>query len=128
MLLIPFINLYFFLLFLFSPKRTKQTRLKRTLFSTTRQYNTYIFNKIIFFKYRSRQIKATETNKKVTYLHLAILFVLGPSQLETLFHHRSFLVDPLSYISFRPVLHDWCNKGSGICYPVCGMMHMSDAI
>ena len=27
------------------------------------------------------------------------------------------MVDPLSYISFQPVLHDWCNKGRGICYP-----------
>ena len=26
-------------------------------------------------------------------------------------------VDPLSYFSFQPVLHDWCNKG--MCYPVC---------
>ena len=30
-------------------------------------------------------------------------------------------VDPLSYFSFQPVLHDWCNKGRGMCYPVCGM-------
>ena len=21
-------------------------------------------------------------------------------------------------------LHDWCNKGRGMCYPVCGMMHI----
>ena len=31
-------------------------------------------------------------------------------------------VDPLSYFSFNSVLHDWCNKGRGMCYPVCGMM------
>ena len=31
-------------------------------------------------------------------------------------------VDPLSYFSFQPVLHDWCNKGCGMCYPVCGML------
>ena len=23
-------------------------------------------------------------------------------------------VDPLSYFSFQPVLHDWCNKGRGM--------------
>ena len=23
-------------------------------------------------------------------------------------------VDPLSYFSFQPVLHDWCNKGCDI--------------
>ena len=28
---------------------------------------------------------------------------------------RSFIVDPLSYFSFQPVLHDWCNKGRGMC-------------
>ena len=26
--------------------------------------------------------------------------------------------------SFQPVLHDWCNKGCGMCYPVCGMVHV----
>ena len=31
-------------------------------------------------------------------------------------------VDPLSYFSFQPVFHDWCNKGRGMCYPVCGMV------
>ena len=39
---------------------------------------------------------------------------------------RSFMVDPLSYFSFQPVLHDWCNKGRGMCYPVCGMMHITE--
>ena len=33
-------------------------------------------------------------------------------------------VDPLSYFSFQPVLHDWCNKGRGMCYPVCRMVHI----
>ena len=28
------------------------------------------------------------------------------------------------YFSFQPVLHDWCNKGHGMCYPVCGMVHI----
>ena len=27
---------------------------------------------------------------------------------------RSFMVNPLSNFSFRPVFHDWCNKGRGI--------------
>ena len=31
---------------------------------------------------------------------------------------RSFMVDPLSYLSFQPVLHDWCNNGRDMCYPV----------
>ena len=35
---------------------------------------------------------------------------------------RSFVVDPLSNLSFN----DWCNKGRGMCYPVCGMMHIKE--
>ena len=37
-------------------------------------------------------------------------------------------VDPLSYFSFQPVLHDWCNKGRGVCYPVCGMVHIKESL
>ena len=43
---------------------------KAMLFYKTRQYNIHIFNKIIFFKNRTRQVKTTETNKKVTLLIL----------------------------------------------------------
>ena len=31
---------------------------------------------------------------------------------------------PSSYFSF----HDWCNKGCGMCYPVCGMMHITEPL
>ena len=37
-------------------------------------------------------------------------------------------IDPLSYYSFQPVLHDWCNKGHGMCYPVCGMVHIKEPL
>ena len=37
-------------------------------------------------------------------------------------------VDPLSYFSFQPVLHDWCSKGRGMCYPVCGMVHIKEPL
>ena len=37
-------------------------------------------------------------------------------------------VDPLSYFSFQPVLHDWYNKGHGMCYPVCGMVHIKEPL
>ena len=30
--------------------------------------------------------------------------------------------------SFQPVLHDWCNKGSGMCYLVCGMVHIKEPL
>ena len=37
-------------------------------------------------------------------------------------------VDPLSYFSFKQVLHDWCNKGRGMRYPACGMMHIKEPL
>ena len=45
-------------------------------------------------------------------------------------NHRALLtiVDPLSYFSFQPVLHDWCNKGCGMCYPVYGMVHIKEPL
>ena len=33
------------------------------LFNKTRKYKIQIYNKKYFFKYRTREIKATETNK-----------------------------------------------------------------
>ena len=38
------------------------------------------------------------------------------------------MVDPLSYFSFQPVLHIWCNKGHGMCYPVSGMVHIKEPL
>ena len=37
-------------------------------------------------------------------------------------------VDPMSYISFQPVHHDCFNKGRGMCYPVCGMVHIKKTL
>ena len=33
-------------------------------------------------------------------------------------------IDLLNYFSFQPVHHDWGNKDRGMCYPVCGMVHI----
>ena len=40
-------------------------------------------------------------------------------------HYTNIL---LRYFSFQPVLHDWCNKGRGMCYPVCEMVHIKDPL
>ena len=43
----------------------------------------------------------------------------------------SLTIDLLYYrinFSFQPVLHDWCNKGCGMCYPVYGMMHIKEPL
>ena len=37
-------------------------------------------------------------------------------------------VNPLSYFSFQPVLHNWCNKSCGMCYPVCGRTHIKEPL
>ena len=31
---------------------------------------------------------------------------------------QSLMMDPLNYFIFQPVLHTWCNKCHGMCYPV----------
>ena len=33
-----------------------------------------------------------------------------------------------SYFSFQSVPHDWCNKHRGMCYPVCGMVHIKEPL
>ena len=32
------------------------------------------------------------------------------------------------FLSFQPVLHNWFNKGRGVYYPVCGMVHIKDPL
>ena len=34
----------------------------------------------------------------------------------------------IKYFSFQPVLYDWCNKCCGMCYPVCGMVHVKEPL
>ena len=34
----------------------------------------------------------------------------------------------LKIFSFQPVLHDWCNKGRGMCYLVCGTVHIKEPL
>ena len=38
------------------------------------------------------------------------------------------MVEPLSYFLFQSVLHDWCNKGCGMYYSVCGMVHIKEPL
>ena len=26
------------------------------------------------------------------------------------------------------IFHDWCNKGCGMCYPICEMMHIKEPL
>ena len=29
---------------------------------------------------------------------------------------------------FQPVVHNWCNKGRGMCYPVSRMVHIKEPL
>ena len=35
---------------------------------------------------------------------------------------------PIEYFSLQPVLHNWNNKDRGVCYPVCGMVHIKEPL
>ena len=61
---------------LFSLDLTNKVK-TRTLFNKTRQCNRYIFYKIIFFKYGTTEIKATETNKQI-YLFVSVALISCP--------------------------------------------------
>ena len=37
-------------------------------------------------------------------------------------------VGPYDLFSFQPVLHDWGNKGFGMCHPICGIVHIKDPL
>ena len=39
-----------------------------------------------------------------------------------------YFFSPSSYFPFQPALHDWCNKGRGMTYPVCRMMHIKKTL
>ena len=72
------------------------------------EYRTDLLNPVVVSHYRAR----------------AVLGFLQLEATETL----PMAVDPLSYFSFQSVLHDWCNKGRGMCYPVSGMVHIKEPL
>ena len=37
-------------------------------------------------------------------------------------------IDPLWGGPIELLLHDWCNKGRGMCYPVCVMVHIKEPL
>ena len=37
---------------------------------------------------------------------------------------KTFCNSSLVFKRLVPVLHDWGNKGHGMCYAVCGMVHI----
>ena len=43
-------------------------------------------------------------------------------------HRQDNTYHSLCYTSRGALPHDWCNKGCGMCYPVCGMMHIKEPL
>ena len=79
----------------------------------------WIVNKLkSILKFIRTSLVCTGRNSEVERL-LMVRWIVG-----TILHG----VDPLSNFSFQPVLHDWCNKGHGMCYPVCGMVHIKEPL
>ena len=68
-------------------------------------------------------------------MKMLVLNVLGArcSSVVRAFAHCAMVVgsilhgvEPLSAISRSS--HDWCNKCRGMCYPVCGMVHIKELL
>ena len=57
-------------------------------------------------------------NSGITTLRISLPFMLNGGKISA----------QLPQLSFQPVLHDWCNKGCGMCYPVCGMVHIKEPL
>ena len=69
-------------------------------------------------------MKINLNNNELDVLEIALSTELDVDGLLDQF----FMVDPLSYFSFQPVLHDWCNNGCGMWYPVCGMVYIKEPL
>ena len=39
-----------------------------------------------------------------------------------------FTNNNFTLVGFQPVLHDWCNKGCGMYYPICWMVHIKEPL
>ena len=87
---------------------------------------------LIYFSFTT-----TVNNRIIILCNLCLQFNLGAGRSSEV--ERSLMVrwvvgsilhgvDPLSYFSFQPVLRDWCNKGRGMYYPVCGMVHIKEPL
>ena len=91
-------------------------------FSVKKKVFCYIYHTFMGVGWGSLDMVKDRSVRKETRCHHYVSYSF---QLAAWILHG---VDPLSYFSFQPVLHDWCNKGHGMCYPVCGMVHIKDPL
>ena len=95
---------------------------KEMFYLTT--YSTH-FNTVIWCLRYSFMIIWHQTYGKALTAELHLTHIVAGCPLIAHVSLGQFLlVDPLRYFWFQPVLYNWCNKGCGMCYPVCGMVHL----
>ena len=59
---------------------------------------------------------------------ITVIWLLTTQERDVTSWDRSLMMGPFSYFSFQPVLHDWCNKGHGMWYHICGMVHTKEPL
>ena len=76
----------------------------------------------------TRQRLATTKSMCYNY-HSTIGFEFSDFQWISVFIFKIYYYFSFIYIClFQPVLHNWCNKGRGMCYPVYGVMHIKEPL
>ena len=70
------------------------------------------------------------TQKHVTSVEQDVALLHGRAFAHGVMGHR---INPSwwphwAIFFFQPVLHDWCNNGCAMYYPVCGMMHIKEPL
>ena len=81
-------------------------------------YTSLIWKKLKKFV-TGTKCKMSGTNSLVTDILAGTIFgIIFRPAIWSIFHDDSF-----SYFSFQAVLHNWCNKSHGMCYPVCWIVH-----
>ena len=87
---------------------------------------------IINVKKNEKNMLSALLNKNFPSFHPAFLPVCLPSR-EFAHCAMGRRIDPswggpIELFLVPVVLHDWCNKGRGMCYPVCGMVHIKEPL
>ena len=85
------------------------------------------FTSIDYIITNHKQQNLGTNEEKVYWQGLKFVVHVGQQIVKIVFSDL-FVYYPLSYFSFQPVLHDWCTKGCGMCYPVCGMVHIKEPL
>ena len=98
------------------PKQVRSQAHKYTLTDKNPQPTKFLF-----------MLSILQRKNKIVVVLNEWIFNDTPAQMFVTFEGLLYFL-PLSYFSFQPVLHDWCNKGRGMCYPVCGMVHIKEPL